>query len=185
MVKFGQTIEESQRPEWAAGYVNYKALKKMLSQMDAAGTTHEFSEHTVYKAISVASASNPLAPHAPREIDFVRKIDAEINKVNSFADSLHNQLLERFQLVREEYDSWRQAGSDEQRLVELEARMRDCSADLQRFEDFINLNYLAFSKILKKHDKLSSCPCRAPYLLRIQQEVRHLLHPTQCVIPPP
>lgn len=31
-------------------------------------------------------------------------------------------------------------------------------------------NYLAFSKILKKHDKLSSCPCRAPYLLRIQRE---------------
>ena len=48
--------------------------------------------------------------------------------------------------------------------------MLECSEALQNFEDFININYLAFSKILKKHDKLSSCPCRAPYLLRIQRE---------------
>ena len=85
------------RPEWAKGYVDYKRLKKMLKAMStrscsldlctragthsahstrvstaaaAAGTTHEFSEHTVYKAISVASASNLLQPKAPREADF-------------------------------------------------------------------------------------------------------------------
>ena len=43
-----------------------------LKAMDAAGTMQEFSEHTVYKAFSVASASNLLRPDAPREAHIFR-----------------------------------------------------------------------------------------------------------------
>ena len=131
---------------------------------------HRFSEHTVYKAFSVASDSNLLQCTAPREKDFTQAIDTEITKVNDFADGLRKQLLARFQAAKEDHVAWIDAGSDEAGLVTLRAQMRECSEALQRFEDFINMNYLAFSKILKKHDKLSSCPCRAPYLLRIQRE---------------
>ena len=48
--------------------------------------------------------------------------------------------------------------------------MEACSSLVQGCEDYINLNYIAFSKILKKHDKVSTCPFRMPYLLRIQNQ---------------
>jgi hypothetical protein len=31
-------------------------------------------------------------------------------------------------------------------------------SELQNFENFVNMNYLAFSKILKKHDKCDATP---------------------------
>ena len=229
MVKFGQTIEDQRRPEWAEGYVNYKGLKKLLKAMDAAGTTREFSEHTVYKALSVASASNLLSPDAPREAEFFEAIDMEISKVNAFSDGLRQQLVAQFEAAQREHDALI-GGANSSATADI--AVRACTEMLQRFEDFINLNYLAvrcgpgaarrwrrlgrgwpglhsrrlmalhgaspglprrtsrdappaarlpplttrlpppvqFSKILKKHDKVSSCPCRAPYLLRIQRE---------------
>ena len=176
MVQFGQTLEEQKRPEWAAGYVGYKALKKLLKGMDEAGTTREFSELSVYKAFSIASASNLLRPEAPRESDFFGAIDVEILKVNKFADGLRKQLVDQFQALLREHKIWAKE-QDPAKAVALRSELNECSEALQRFEDFINLNYIAFSKILKKHDKLSSCPCRAPYLLRIQRETfaRHSL----------
>ena len=170
MVKFGQTIEDSKRSEWNDGYVDYKALKTLLKKMEDAGTTREFSEHTVYQAISVASTSNVLEPNAPREADFTRQIDAEIDKVNAFTDGLRLKLLELLESAQREHTKWVAAGSDAGSLEVVQLRASECTEALQAFEDFVNLNYLAFSKILKKHDKLSSCPCRAPYLLRIQRE---------------
>ena len=41
MVKFGETIEEGRWSEWVDGYVDYAGLKKLLTNMEAAGTTRE------------------------------------------------------------------------------------------------------------------------------------------------
>lgn len=38
--------------------------------------------------------------------------------------------------------------------------MEATEAELQNFENFVNMNYLAFSKILKKHDKCGATPER-------------------------
>ena len=100
MVKFGHSLDELKRSDWSDGYVSYKELKTLLKNMDAAGTTREFSEHTVYKALSVASASNLLQPNAPRETDFFGAIDKEIDKVNAFSDSLRRQLVDQFEKAR-------------------------------------------------------------------------------------
>lgn len=94
----------------------------------------------------------------------------EIEKVNNFADGLRKHLLKRFASAQEQHDALTAGGSDEADLQALRAQLAECSGGLYDFESFININYLAFSKILKKHDKMSSCPCRAPYLLRIQRE---------------
>ena len=58
--------------------------------------------------------------------------------------------------------------------------MDDISDSLQKFENYVNLNYMAFSKILKKHDKFSTCHCRMPYLMKIQVGPP----PPQLVTPP-
>ena len=89
--------------------------------------------------------------------------------MNNFADGLRKDLLKRFESAQQ-HDALTAGGSDEADLQALREQLAECSGGLYDFEGFININYLAFSKILKKHDKMSSCPCRAPYLLRIQRE---------------
>ena len=85
-----------------------------------------FSEHTVYKAFSVASDSNLLQCHAPREVDFTKKIDTEIDKVNKFADGLRKQLLARFNLAQHQHEAWIEAGSNEAGLAALNQVRFEC-----------------------------------------------------------
>jgi len=92
---------------------------------------HRFSEHTVYKAFSVASDSNLLQCHAPREVDFTKKIDTEIAKVNKFADVLRKQLLARFDLAQHQHEAWIEAGSNEAGLAALNMVILECSAALR------------------------------------------------------
>ena len=45
-------------------------------------------------------------------MDFSKRIDEEIRKVNDFADGLRDQLLLRFASAREAHDTWLAAGAD-------------------------------------------------------------------------
>ena len=95
MVHFGRTIEQQREEEWEAGYVDYKELKRTLSEMIAAGNIQEFSEDTVYSPVSVATYHQVLQPKGPREQDFLAQIDSEIEKVNVFTQGLHAKLKQK------------------------------------------------------------------------------------------
>ena len=98
----------------------------------------------------------------------MRAIEAEIEKVNGYSERLHHELFVRITNAEKAHAEWRARGSPAESAVRLREQMRACSEAVQKFEDFINLNYMAFSKILKKHDKHSSCTMRDTFLLRIQ-----------------
>jgi hypothetical protein len=55
-MKFGAQLENDLVKEWAEGYVNYKQLKKVLAELVKSGKSQEFSENSVYAAISVRAA---------------------------------------------------------------------------------------------------------------------------------
>lgn len=202
MVKFGRQIEELHRAEWSDGYVDYNGLKSTLKAMIKSGRCQEFDENSVYAAISVATSKETLNPTGPSEIEFMKKVDDEIEKVNQFASHLHEQLDQKVQQVKALHAQWTAEGSDPSKIAELRAGVHDrhrgsslpasdmridrtlsltmvtllpteveaCSSLVQGCEEYINLNYIAFSKILKKHDKVSTCPFRMPYLMRIQNQ---------------
>lgn len=101
MVHFGRTIEQQREEEWEAGYVDYKELKRTLSEMIAAGNIQEFSEDTVYSPVSVATYHQVLQPKGPREQDFLAQIDSEIEKVNVFTQGLHAKLEQKLAKVQQ------------------------------------------------------------------------------------
>jgi len=170
MVKFGKRIESEKLLEWSEGYMDYKGLKKILNQMIATGRVKEFSEFQLYAAISVATSDHALKPSGPTEADFMSLVDAEIERVNKFSLRLHAQLDDQVAAVREGHESWIKGGQQPGEVEAIRRSIDGCERAVHQFEDFLNLNYLAFSKILKKHDKCSSCPFRMPYLMRIQSE---------------
>ncbi|KAL1510917.1 hypothetical protein AB1Y20_005746 [Prymnesium parvum] len=170
MVKFGRQIEELQRPEWANGYMDYAALKATLKSMIKSGHCQVFDENSVYAPISVATSEETLTPTGPHEIDFMTQVDREIEKVNKFASQLHEQLDQKVKEVKAMHNEWTAGGCDPSKVMALREEVEACSSLVQGCEDYINLNYIAFSKILKKHDKVSTCPFRMPYLMRIQNQ---------------
>lgn len=168
MVMFGAQLENERVEEWAAGYVDYRHLKKVLSELVRSGKSQEFSENSVYAAISVATSDDVLRPPGPTELEFMALLDAEIAKVNSFSEGLRSSLESQVTRVQAAHDAWQASGSPEVDKEALRSQVLACEESLVRFESYINLNYMAFSKILKKHDKSSTCPFRMPYLLKIQ-----------------
>ena len=46
----------------------------------------------------------------------------------------------------------------------------DIAAEFLRLEKFVNLNFTAFHKILKKHDKRLPNPCKAFYMSRLHDQ---------------
>ena len=193
MVHFGRTIEQQREEEWEAGYVDYKELKRTLSEMIAAGNIQEFSEDTVYSPVSVATYHQVLQPKGPREQDFLAQIDSEIEKVNVFTQGLHAKLEQKLAKVQQRQQAsffffspispsratrhrtchwpfcrcitgtfvqaWVRKGSPQSESCRIIEAVDDISDSLQKFENYVNLNYMAFSKILKKHDKFSTCHC--------------------------
>lgn len=119
MVKFGRQIEELQRPEWANGYVDYASLKKVLKAMITSGRCQDFDENSVYAPISVATSKETLKPYGPSEIDFMKAVDDEIEKVNKFAARLHEQLDEKVQEVKALHVKWTSEGCETSAIPKL------------------------------------------------------------------
>lgn len=73
--------------------------------------------------------------------------------------------------VQARQQAWVNVGSPHAESPQIIQAVDDISVSLQKFENYVNLNYMAFSKILKKHDKFSTCHCRMPYLMKIQSQI--------------
>lgn len=73
--------------------------------------------------------------------------------------------------ISKAHSNWVQSGRPKTAQADtVLEEVESAEAELQAFENFINMNYLAFSKILKKHDKYSTCPLRMPYLMKVQSQ---------------
>lgn len=112
MVKFGRQIEDLQRPEWADGYMDYAGLKATLKAMIKSGNCQVFDENSVYAPISVATSRETLTPSGPHEMDFMKQVDKEIEKVNQFAARLDGQLQEKAKQVMVMHAKWTSEGCD-------------------------------------------------------------------------
>ncbi|EOD08811.1 hypothetical protein EMIHUDRAFT_438229 [Emiliania huxleyi CCMP1516] len=171
MVKFGKNLTQEKVPRWSDGYVDYDSLKKILGEMINTGSIREFNEDVLYLAHSVATTDEVIRPPGAREGDFIARIDAEIEKVNRWTAKIHMELETLVEKISKAHSNWVQSGRPKTAQADtVLEEVESAEAELQAFENFINMNYLAFSKILKKHDKYSTCPLRMPYLMKVQSQ---------------
>ena len=113
------------------------------------------------------------------EETFLKTINSEMTKVEEFTLEKVTQLRQKLnsveQLIRSIESSMNimsenneTNGENEQRVIEIADEIAE---DFLRIEKYVNINFMGFHKILKKHDKhLPNQPCKAFYISRMHNQ---------------
>ncbi|KAF3799414.1 Ankyrin repeat protein nuc-2 [Colletotrichum gloeosporioides] len=137
--KFGKQIQKRQLevPEYAASFVNYKALKKAALQANKA--------------------------------TFFFQLERELEKVNAFYLQKEAELKVRLKTLLDKKKVLQSRNGVSRRSAKfttLEEGFQQFASDLNKLQQFVEINGTAFSKILKKWDKTSKSKTKELYLSR-------------------
>ncbi|RMZ79581.1 hypothetical protein DV737_g3341, partial [Chaetothyriales sp. CBS 132003] len=161
--KFGKQIQRQQLdlPEYAASFLNYKALKKLIKQLSATPTII---------AQGQVSQEDPQATlRANKEVFFFR-LEREIEKVNVFYLQKEAEFSLRLKTLLDKKRVIQARLSANSRIsatfVTLVEGFQQFDNDLNKLQHFVEVNETAISKILKKWDKTSKSRTKELYLHR-------------------
>ncbi|KAJ2058136.1 hypothetical protein GGI17_005216 [Coemansia sp. S146] len=139
-MKFGQQLRESLLPEWKFYYVDYAGLKRFLYERSDKGYT------------------------ADDESEFVKLLDGELEKVNNFQQTKSGEMKRRIEYCEQQVSliTKNDAPTDAKReqLDIIEHEIDTVISEVYELAKFTRLNFTAFIKIVKKHDK------NAPFVLK-------------------
>ncbi|KAJ5683212.1 hypothetical protein N7462_006377 [Penicillium macrosclerotiorum] len=167
--KFGKQIQRRQLdlPEYAASFVNYKALKKLIKQLSATPTIP--AQRTAEEIAQDGTLDPQAALRANKEVFFFR-LEREIEKVNAFYLQKESEfslrlktLVDKKRMIQSRTISNSKAPSN---FVALFEGFQQFDGDLNKLQQFVEINETAVSKILKKWDKTSKSRMKELYLHR-------------------
>ncbi|KAF9979790.1 vacuolar transporter chaperone, partial [Modicella reniformis] len=156
-MKFGAQLKNQRAPHWKYHYVDYDGLKTLIKTKS---DEREFTEKD--------------------EAEFVKLLDAELERVASFQTLKLGEIQRRTEHCEHTIQqSQLPSGKSSERLtlssfVETESEINKVTQDLQDLARFQRLNYTAFLKIIKKHDKYTGYTLRAHFMN--QQLNNHPFH---------
>ncbi|KAK2080664.1 hypothetical protein QBZ16_000518 [Prototheca wickerhamii] len=163
-MKFGKYLDENKRTVWATQYVDYKALKDLIK--DAAATA-EVSDWDSSRVTSLSVAR--IGQRDQSEEKFFRRLEQEVAKVGQFTQQQVASLKGRLEKLSSRAHSSKDLSSA--RREELLEEAKQIGDEFLQLEKYVNLNYMACHKILKKHDKLlPKTPCRQFYISHLHQQ---------------
>lgn len=176
-MKFGKQIQKRQLevPEYAASFVNYKALKKLIKKLSATPI--------------LLAQNDPLHPVAPidsqaalqaNKATFFFQLERELEKVNAFYLQKEAELKIRLKTLLDKkkvLKSRNGISSRTAKFTTLQEGFQQFANDLNKLQQFVDINGTAFSKILKKWDKTSKSKTKELYLSRAV-EVQPFFNPT-------
>ncbi|MCJ1461703.1 phosphate system positive regulatory protein pho81 [Pseudocyphellaria aurata] len=165
--KFGKHLQKRQLdiPEYATSFVNYKALKKLIKQLSATPT------------LLAQNATNPpsevLDPQASLQANkasFFFFLERELERVNAFYLQKEAELKLRLKTLLDKKKVMQSRSATTSKLsasfITLEEGFQQFGNDLNKLQQFVEVNATAFSKILKKWDKTSKSRTKELYLSR-------------------
>ncbi|KAJ9059600.1 phosphate system positive regulatory protein pho81 [Entomophthora muscae] len=195
-MKFGKQIQHQARPEWSTHYMNYKGLKKiigkgpvagkgMLTVASIPGNCELPNSPSTLSASVYASDPGPEPQHTPSPIGsgegtdnaaFFYRLDRELEKVNGFYLKKEDELKLRLRSLTEKRKVIQNRPGMRHGQTALWIAIREAftqyQADLDKLQQFVEINGTGFRKILKKFDKRSFSKTKDLYLarqVRIQQ----------------
>nr|WPQ75098.1 xenotropic and polytropic retrovirus receptor 1 [Antheraea pernyi] len=154
-MKFAEHLSAHITPEWRKQYINYEEMKAMLYT-------------TVEEAPSAENVEpEVLARHfANFEETFFHYCDQELKKINTFYSEKLAEATRKFATLQSElkshFDTLKPKGGGDskkppiprRKVQELKLAFSEFYLSLILLQNYQNLNYTGFRKILKKHDKL-------------------------------
>ncbi|KAF2759609.1 SPX-domain-containing protein [Pseudovirgaria hyperparasitica] len=154
-MKFGKHIQKRQLdiPEYAASFVDYKALKKLIKKLSATPIIQPQHESIATPEILDAQASLQA-----NKATFFFRLERELEKVNKFYLQKEAELKLRLTTLLDKKTSMQSRPAPvkvSSKFISLEEGFKQFSGDLNKLQQFVEVNATAFSKILKKWDKTS------------------------------
>ncbi|KAL3141644.1 hypothetical protein ABBQ32_004873 [Trebouxia sp. C0010 RCD-2024] len=163
-MKFGKYIDEQARPDWTDKYLDYSQLKhyikEAVAQLESGSDAAAFSPRTTSLSVARNHRESP-------EASFFTKLETEVKKISDFTEKLVKQLRAQTKALQVKVT----ADKGHQQTNELMQEAQRLGDEFLSLEKYVNLNYLGFHKILKKHDKLMPhAPCRQFYITHLHQQ---------------
>ncbi|KAI9886886.1 MAG: phosphate system positive regulatory protein pho81 [Watsoniomyces obsoletus] len=168
-MSFGKHLQKRQLdiPEYAASFVNYKALKKLIKKLSATPIIH--AQHASSIPPREGTTDSQTALQANRATFFFR-VERELDKVNAFYLQKEAELKLRLKALLDKKKLTQARSHTSSRLsttfMALEEGFQQFGLDLNKLQQFVEVNATAFSKILKKWDKVSKSRTKELYLSR-------------------
>jgi CDK inhibitor PHO81 len=173
-MKFGKQLQKIQLdiPEYAACFVNYKALKKLIKQLSATPTIPAQGADTAapHPDASGTAEQDPQQLLQANRATFFFRLERELEKVNTFYLQKQEELelrlktlLDKKQHLQSRSDAASRSSST---FIALEEGLQQFQNDLNKLQQYVEVNNTAFSKILKKWDKTSKSRTKELYLSR-------------------
>jgi SPX domain protein involved in polyphosphate accumulation len=150
--------------------MNYKLLKKKM---------HDIVENRKGVALEKVDTSPAELAKDPLEVDFFKSLRYELKKASDFFRS--NETLFRIRNERIQQGFKRLSESD--KMYDQIAWSRLLAACVQFYKDvlllenFAIMNYCGFSKILKKHDKMTGFVTRAAFMRNVMSKQNFASYP--------
>ncbi|KAM0248832.1 hypothetical protein ACHAQJ_009296 [Trichoderma viride] len=132
-MKFGRNLPRNQVPEWAAAYINYKGLKKIV------------------KAAAEKARNGETVD--PAELSFA--LDRNLEDVDAFYNKKYAEACRRVDLLQNRYGRVPDvvATLDQDEIEEVMGALLELRSQLRNLQWFGEINRKGFVKITKKADK--------------------------------
>ncbi|KAK4101458.1 SPX-domain-containing protein [Parathielavia hyrcaniae] len=150
-MKFGKHIQKRQLevPEYAASFVNYKALKKLIKKLSATPVLPSQND-------AAQRATQPVDTQAALQANkatFFFQLERELEKVNAFYLQKEAELKVRLKTLLDKkrvLQSRHGISRRSAKFTTLQEGFQQFTNDLNKLQQFVEINGTAFSKILKK-----------------------------------
>ncbi|XP_072985303.1 SPX domain-containing protein 1 [Typha latifolia] len=164
-MKFGKSLSNQiveTLPEWRDKFLSYKDLKKRLKLIGGGGEKPP-------KRAKVAADDESAAEISREEEDFVRLLEAELHKFNTFFEEKEEEYIIRQKELRDRVAT-AVANESKYELMKVSKEIVDFHGEMVLLENYSALNYTGLVKILKKYDKRTGALIRLPFIQKVLQE---------------
>ncbi|KAJ2612986.1 phosphate system positive regulatory protein pho81 [Coemansia sp. RSA 1365] len=160
-MKFGKHIQAQTIPEWSAHYMSYKTLKKIINELGAPLSPGADPSEASQRRLQTVKAA------------FFFQVDRELEKVNMFYLQKEADTKVRLKSLIEKQRNLRSRGPRNRTATirALHEAFLNSRHELDKLQNFVEINGTGFIKILKKWDKRSKSSTKELYLAR-QVEVQ-------------
>ncbi|KAM0875750.1 hypothetical protein ACQ4PT_036599 [Festuca glaucescens] len=171
-MKFGKSLSSQiveTLPEWRDKFLSYKDLKKRLKLIGGIGAADGEERQAKRARVSESAGDGEEAAAAamtPEEAEFMRLLEAELDKFNSFFVEKEEEYIIR---QKELQDRVARAAGMESReeLLRVHKEIVDFHGEMVLLENYSALNYTGLVKILKKYDKRTGALIRLPFIQNV------------------
>ncbi|ESQ51181.1 hypothetical protein EUTSA_v10016985mg [Eutrema salsugineum] len=167
-MKFGKSLSnqiEETLPEWQDKFLSYKELKKKLKLMEPRGGESRPNKRSRSDPNPVDA--DPTEGMTKEELDFIRLLEDELEKFNSFFVEKEEEYIIR---LKELKDQVTKAKNSNEEMINIKKEIVDFHGEMVLLMNYSALNYTGLAKILKKYDKRTGALIRLPFIQKVLQE---------------